>query len=182
MSKGESSKTTSFVESVDEAEKLVKSVYAKESESLEILAEFINSAARARAFFVAFLTRDCFDLEASQKNGIIKLIGSKLEFTREVLIKNMAMSAAMVLHHQKNESDDLADQSELVHQRTIETITLVGKENFNAPAQELLTAIEMKHSKQSSEDDNSFSVFIERWQYDTTQLEAIKSSLTNLFN
>ena len=180
MKPKENLKTDPFKNKVEEAERLLTRFYEHPQEGEGELCQFINTPFTARAFLVAFLTGSLFNLNDHAGDIVIEMLRKKIEFTAEVLIKNLVMSRAMILTHQKNNDETMSEQSKLVNERTLKTIKLIGSEILDKKRILLLEAIQAKTSEQVLNTENPFSDFLERWQYDTKQLKAMKETLESI--
>ena len=127
----------------------------------------------ARGFFVTFLTANDFPLADQPTPPILNALQTAPAIVGELLVKNLAMSAAMVVHHQRNQDPQAAQGSEQVCQRSqtlIQSLQLPG------------VAEKLADLEQSLDGEGSYKTFLTRWGYDNEQKQAIRAVLPSLLN
>jgi hypothetical protein len=125
----------------------------------------------ARGFFVTYLTdpRPAMD---ELLPTVANALATSPDTVAELLIKNLAMSTAMEITHQRNDAPEQAAQSAQVQRRTAVLIRHLDIDALTQEAQAL---------RQSLQGEGSYSTFLQRWGYDTAQKQAIAASLTAAF-
>ena len=130
------------------------------------IGELIKTVEGARGFFVVSLSIDCplmdrfpdaliFQLRSSGKNVV------------DLIVKNLAMSSAMIITHQNN-NDPQKIQSERIKIRCIELLKLLDSNQVKKRLDILLEA-----TKGNGEDMK----FLTRWGYNNEQINAISESI-----
>ena len=126
--------------------------------------ELVESRDGARGFFVISLAGDSALMDRLPEALVGKLRSSG-DAVVDLTVRNLAMSAAMVVHHHKQSDDLQAAGSERVNLRCTELLRQLEPNAVKARLEQLLEAA--AHNKG---DDVSF---LERWGYDKHQKEAI---------
>ena len=126
-----------------------------------------------RGFFVAYLTSDG-NLADTPSTGIINAFKSSISVVGELLVKNLAMSSAMVVAHSRNNDVESAQNSRQVCLRTSNLIRLVESKLIK---DELL---ELHNTIQSGKGD--YQIFLKRWDYDAEQQQAIQNAINNVLS
>jgi hypothetical protein len=130
----------------------------------EIVGALVQSHNGARGFFVGYLTDDraCVD---RPKISIIKALRAQGTVISDLLVKNLAMSAAMVITHQRNGDAKMQASSARVCRRSAKVIGELQLESIEGLLQELRETI--------ANGTGTYQDFLKRWGYDTEQLAAI---------
>ena len=126
--------------------------------------ELVASRDGARGFFVVSLAGDSALMDRLPEALIHKLQEAG-EGVVDLTARNLAMSAAMVVHHRSNGDDDQAAGSERVNQRCTELLRQLESQRVKDRLEVLLEA-----ASQNRGDDLAF---LERWGYDDQQKQAI---------
>ena len=130
----------------------------------QVIVALVSTIEGARGFFVAYLT-DEHPYADSPDANLIAALRQSPGWVTDLLVKNLAMSTAMALTHQRQDSPVQVTASRRVQQRTVHLI-----HHFKLPMiQEKL--IELLGSL--STDAGSYTSFLQRWGYDQEQQEAI---------
>ncbi len=82
------------------------------------IAELVKSENGARGFFVTYLTSDG-NLADNPSPEVVRALQSSPEIVAELLVKNLAMSAAMAVTHRRNGLEEMAQGSDRVRSRII---------------------------------------------------------------
>ncbi len=138
-----------------------------------LIGDLVKSKNGARGFFVSYLT-DSRPLADNPSPSIFKALESAPEIVVELLVKNMAMCSAMVVHHQRNQDEETANESKRVRSRTTKLIKSVNIPSLSGNIQELYLA--------TTTSQGDYKDFLKRWGYDTEQLKAIKQAIEPLLN
>lgn len=134
------------------------------------IANLVATENGARGFFVTFLTANNFPLADHPTPSLLNGLQTAPAIVGELLVKNLAMSAAMVVHHQRNQDPQAAQSSAQVCRRSqhlIRSLQLPG-------VAEKLT--ELEHSLTGEGD---YQAFLNRWGYDDEQKQAIRAAVVN---
>ncbi len=169
-------KLLSFPQSIQNTQALINKIENEELSEAEIQDEvsiIVSTKSGARGFFVGYLTSD-LALPDCPSPGIISGLKSSLEITSQLLVKNLAMSSAMVLAHQRNNDFDNVRASQRVSQRTK---NLIAKMNENTIFKEL-----EKLNNTILAGAGEYQDFLERWQYDEKQKQEIERAVSSIFN
>ena len=130
------------------------------------IGELIKTEEGARGFFVVSLSTDC-PLMDRFPDALIFQLRSKGEIVVDLIVKNLAMSSAMVVKH-REKKDPLEYQSKRIKIRCIELLKLMDSNQVNNRLSLLLDA-----TKGNGEDLK----FLDRWGYNEKQIEAISESI-----
>ena len=134
----------------------------------ETVAKLVSTRNGARGFFVAYLT-DAVPLADNPDPEIVEALRQEPEQVSELLVKNLAMSTAMEMAHQRNGQPDQAQQSARVSRRSADLIKRVGGEPLRTEAEALWEAI--------AKSTGSYTLFLKKWGYDAEQKSAIAAQL-----
>lgn len=127
----------------------------------------------ARGFFVTYLTdpRSLAD-HPSSSSAVVEGLRSSPEIVSELLVKNLAMSTAMILTHTRNQNLDMAQGSERVQRRTTHLIQQTQLAQVQTKIHSLLESI--------ASGAGQYQSFLERWRYDAAQKQAIAQALQSI--
>ncbi len=128
--------------------------------------ELIKTPDGARGFFVIGLASDFTLLDRLPDTLVLRLraAGEKIV---DLTVKNLAMSTAMVIHHERQSEENQKSKSERIKERCIELLRLLETNAVKNRIEKLL-----KGTIGESEDE----LFLDKWSYDKEQREAIASS------
>jgi hypothetical protein len=132
------------------------------------IAKLVATENGARGFFVTYLTADDPICDEPQPEIIAGLQASS-EISADLLVKNIAMSTAQKIHHERNSDPEMAASSARVTRRTLLIIERLNSPRVRALASELQQTI--------ADNAGSYSGFLDRWRYDTEQRQAIAKSI-----
>ncbi|WP_320674972.1 hypothetical protein [Prochlorococcus sp. MIT 1341] len=133
------------------------------------IAELIETHNGMRGFFAIALSIDSPLLDRLPEPIVIQLRSSG-EKVVDITVKNLAMSSAMALVHQRNFDQELQSKSERVTARCKELLKLLEPNEVKSRLEKILKATQGKGQKE----DNKF---LEKWDYDNEQKEAIALSI-----
>ncbi|MGV0025155.1 hypothetical protein [Phormidesmis priestleyi] len=139
-----------------------------ESDFASTVARLVASENGARGFFVTYLT-DSRSLAEQPAEKVVAALRSSPEIVSELLVKNLAMSTAMILAHTRRQNLDLAKGSEQVQRRTTHLIQQAQLAQVQAKIHSLLETI--------ASGAGQYHSFLERWGYDAEQKQAIAQAL-----
>ena len=135
------------------------------------VAELLESKEGARGFFVIALSSDC-PLMDRLPDPVVVQIRKAGESIVDLIVKNLAMSSAMALHHKRNQNKKLLSGSELIKERCIELLNLLEPNSVKKHLENLLGATNMGQG--------IYAGFLKRWNYDDEQKQAIAASINSI--
>jgi hypothetical protein len=136
-----------------------------EPEIQKMLSRLVGSENGARGFFVTYLTDDRPFADAPSE-GVVKALQSSPVIVAELLVKNLAMSAAMAIAHRRNQDEAMAQGSDRVQRRTVDLIQRVKLAEVSQKA------IQLRQSAITG--SGAYESFLERWGYDAEQRQQIE--------
>ncbi len=139
-----------------------------QAEIKQAVASLVKTQNGARGFFVTYLTDDR-PLADKPSPGVLDALRDAPAIVAELLVKNLAMSAAMVVYHSRHLKEDMAAGSARVQARSHNLI-----QTLQIPACKTL-AEQMLKSLQTQEGE--YEEFFQRWGYDGEQKDAIGSAV-----
>ena len=164
----------SFPQAIALTKSLMEQIEAGKLNEDEIegqVASILKNNNGGRGFFVSYLTSD-MSLADNPSTGIISGLKSSTELVSELLVKNLAMSSAMIITHGRNNDLDNAEGSQKVHQRTK---NLLKQLNCQENKEQLL-----KLQRTIQTGNGEYQSFLERWNYDAEQQLAIEQAIVNV--
>lgn len=173
MTNQSQTESLSFPQAISATQSLIDQMQAGKISEIEIqqaVSVILSAKNGGRGFFVSYLTSDESIVE-NPSIGVINGLKSSLEISRELLVKNLAMSSAMVVTHSQNNDLQSIEDSKRVCQRTTNLIQQINSESIQEELQELCTTID--------NGDGKYQEFLERWQYNSKQKIAIKGAISN---
>jgi len=126
--------------------------------------ELVSTENGARGFFVTYLTSDLSYTKYPSLEVITALKTSPI-LVNELLVKNLAMSTAMVIYHRKQGDEENARGSERVQEKTGQLIKQLLSPELGEKLQQLATSL--------NREQGEYQAFLERWGYDDCQRQAI---------
>jgi len=132
------------------------------------VAELVASRDGARGFFVVSLAGDCPLMDRLPEPLVLQLAAAG-DGVVDLSARNLAMSTAMALHHQRAGDSAQQGASERVALRCTELLRLLPGEVVKARLETLLAA-----AASNAGDDVAF---LERWGYDEQQKAAIAAAV-----
>jgi len=130
------------------------------------IGELIKTVEGARGFFVVSLSIDC-PLMDRFPDALIFQLRSSGEIVVDLIVKNLAMSSAMVVTHQEN-NDPQGIQSERIKYRCIELLKSLDSNKVKNRLEVLIEA-----TKGYGKDFD----FLNKWNYSDKQRKAIVESI-----
>jgi hypothetical protein len=143
-----------------------------ETELEAIVSELVNTANGVRGFFVTYLT-DARPFADTPTPAVIQALQSSPDTVTEFVVKNLAMSTAMEITHQRNGNSELEQQSAQVRDRSTTLIKLMNCDRLRTEAQELHQSIVAA--------SGNYAGFLKKWGYDAEQQQAIATRLETVF-
>ena len=145
----------------------------QESEIQEQVTSLVSTSNGARGFFVAYLTSDSA-LADNPSSGVIKALQASSDTVSELLVKNVAMSAAMAITHRRNQDETAAQGSDRVKRRTVNLIQQLNMDGVNQELEALKVSV--------NSDQGSYQEFLQRWGYDDEQKQVINQAIAKIVN
>jgi hypothetical protein len=140
------------------------------SQILDFVSALLQTANGARGFFVTYLTAsDPLDDEIQPE--IIAAIAAHPEIAADLLVKNIAMSTAQQLHHQRRNDPEMVTSSATVAARTTKIIQQLNLPQIQDLCRELVNTI---HTG-----TGSYREFLTRWGYDDEQKGSIAQTVSD---
>jgi hypothetical protein len=141
------------------------------SQILDFVSELIQTANGARGFFVTYLTAPDPICDAPQPE-IIAAIAAHPEIAADLLVKNVAMSTAQQLYHQRQNNAEMVSSSATVAARTTKIIHQLNLPQIQNMCRELVDTIDTG--------SGSYAEFLTRWGYDDEQKQSIGQVVSQL--
>jgi hypothetical protein len=138
---------------------------------LEFVSALIQTANGARGFFVTYLTAQDPICDEPQPE-IITAIATHPEIAADLLVKNIAMSTAQQLYHQRRNDSEMMASSATVAARTTKMIEALNLQQIQAMCRELVGTIQTG--------TGSYTEFLTRWGYDDEQKQSIDRIVSQL--
>jgi len=170
------SDSISFESAIELTQSLLAEVEQRrvpEPELESIITALVQSENGARGFFVTYLTDDR-DLADHPSTAVIYALQSSPQIVTELLVKNLAMSTAMILTHLHNQNSDMAKGSERVQQRTRQLVQMIQIPEITSRLQQLQASIETGNGEYES--------FLNRWKYSSEQRQAIAQQVQEVLD
>lgn len=162
----------------EEAQALTQSLITKmeageisQPEAGEAIASLIKTENGARGFFVTYLTSEG-SLADNPSPEIIQALQSSPDQVAGLLVKNLAMSAAMAFIHRQDGNQEMARGSDRVKSRTVNLIQKVELTKVTE------LAAQLRESAVTGE--GTYKTFLQRWQYSAEQREIISQVLVDI--
>ncbi len=141
------------------------------SQIQEFVSALVQTANGARGFFVTYLTaRDPICDEPQPE--IIAALQANPEVAADLLVKNVAMSTAQQLYHQRREDSEMAASSATVAARTTKIIQQLNLPQIQEMCRELVGTIQAG--------SGVYTDFLNRWGYDDDQKNSISQAISAL--
>jgi hypothetical protein len=168
------SEDLTFEQAIAQTETLLENIAANdlsESETEAAIANLVKTHNGARGFFVTYLSDPRVFVDRPSE-AVLRGLEAAPEIVPDLLIKNVAMSAAMVIYHRRNQQEDMAASSDRVRSRSVHLIQSLNIPVLDTMVKQLLETIQTGSGEYQS--------FLERWGYDSEQQEAIAQALQPL--
>ena len=138
---------------------------------LDFVSALIQTANGARGFFVTYLTSPDPICDEPQPE-IITAIATHPEIAADLLVKNIAMSTAQQLYHQRRNDSEMMASSATVAARTTKMIEALNLPQIQTLCRELVSTIQTG--------TGSYTEFLTRWGYDDEQKQSIDRVVSQL--
>ncbi|WP_287128312.1 hypothetical protein [Candidatus Cyanaurora vandensis] len=139
--------------------------YPQDPAALLEIARLLETPAGARGFLVIFLTGDW-----SVPNALIEILAQAPAPVPELLVKNLVMSTAMVLTHQRRDDEPAAQGSRETARRTHDL--LVQLPHCQPEAQCMNQAL--------TDHAGPYALFLQKWGYDEEQQQVMQAALARI--
>ncbi len=159
--------TVTFQQAIALTQSLLSPIEVAELSPAEIeaeIAELVKSENGARGFFVTYL-RSEGTLADNPSPEVVRALKSSPDIVAELLVKNLAMSAAMAVTHRRNGNEEMAQGSDRVRERTERLIQLVELPAVRELSQKLVES--------ATTGEGRYKDFLQRWGYDAEQRQVI---------
>ena len=170
----ETAASISFPQAIAATQYLINQIEAEKLEEEEIetqITALVSSKPGARGFFVAYLTSE-LSLADNPSVGVLNALKSSPDLVGELLVKNIAMSTAMTITHQRNNDPENSRNSATVARRSINLAKQLDldliTEELNQLHQTLTTG------------EGSYQEFLNKWGYDAEQKEMISKAIEQI--
>ncbi len=163
-----------FMTAIAQTESLMTQIETGNLEAKEIekaIASLVASKDGARGFFVAYLTSDLTTAD-NPSIEVINALKSSPYIVSELLVKNLAMSAAMAVTHRRNKDEEKARNSERVCRRSANLIQQINLDLVESKLKELEASVASR--------EGIYQDFLQRWEYDSEQRQAIQQAIAVL--
>ncbi len=134
----------------------------------DAIAQLIKTANGARGFFVTYLTSEG-TLADTPSPDLIQALQSSPDTVAELLVKNLAMSAAMAVTHRRNGDEQNAQGSDRVRMRTLRLIEQIELSQVHD------IALALRESAVTGA--GTYKTFLQTWGYDAEQRQIISQVL-----
>ncbi len=139
----------------------------------ETLTSLVKTMNGARGFFVTYLTADlsCVD---NPSQSILNALKTSPEFVSELMVKNLVMSTAMAITHNRNSDSEMAQNSQKVSRNSANLINKLQLDLLQAKLQEM--------AKSLSTNSGEYQEFLAKWGYDDEQKQAMLEAVISCQN
>lgn len=168
------SESISFPQAIAMTQSLMKQIgnnNLSEAEIQQQVSSLLSSKNGGRGFFVAYLTSE-MTLADNPSLGIVDGLKSMQDVSGELLVKNLAMSSAMIVAHNRNSDSQSATGSQKVCRRTGNLIQQLHLQSIHQKLQRLKNTL--------VNGEGEYQDFLQRWGYDEEQKKAIQKAIQNL--
>ncbi len=138
------------------------------AEAQAALAQLLSSTQGARGFFVALLTGDS-QLADQPPPELLAALQAAPDSATELLVKNLAMSTAMAITHQRNGDQTQVQGSQRVARRTAHLLQQLCSPTLASLLQAMLASAQSQ--------TGPYADFLKRWGYDAEQHQAIADAI-----
>lgn len=155
----------SFENAIQQTQDLLSQIEFLDAKTItQKFTELVSTENGARVFFVTYLTSDLSHTEYPSLEVITALKTSPI-FVNELLVKNLAMSTAMVIYHRSQGDKENAQGSEKVQEKTGQLIKQLLSPALGEKLQQLATSLNTGQGE--------YQAFLDLWGYDNCQRQAI---------
>jgi hypothetical protein len=163
--------SVTFEEAIAITQSLLAQMEANELPQADVsdaIAKLVKTTNGARGFFVTYLTSEG-TLADNPSPAVIQALQSSPDTVAELLVKNLAMSAAMAVTHRRNDNEEMAQGSDRVRSRTANLMEQVQLTQVRELSEQL------RDSTVTGE--GTYKTFLNRWGYDAEQRQVMREAL-----
>lgn len=142
-----------------------------DEETEQIVAALVCSQNGARGFFVSYLTDDR-TLADTPSQAVLHALQSSPDIVTDLLVKNLAMSTAMILAHQRSQDLEMAAGSKRVQVRSQNLMRSLQLSTLHQEIEQLLESVVTGQGE--------YQEFLKHWGYDAEQKQAIATAFQQL--
>ncbi|CAD5978274.1 hypothetical protein PCC9214_04366 [Planktothrix tepida] len=142
-----------------------------EAEIETVIVQLVTTQNGARGFFVTYLT-DPRPFCNQPTDAVIQALQKSPEIVSELLVKNIAMSAAMAVYHRRHNNTEMESSSQRVSQRSSNLIQRLNFPQLRSRVQQLFDS--------AKTGEGTYQEFLDRWGYDAEQQDVIAEVLQPL--
>lgn len=167
-------KSLSFSQAIQATQSLMDKINVQKLDEADIekeVSSIVSTKNGGRGFFVAYLTSD-LSLPDKPSQGIINGLKSSEKIVSHLLVKNLAMSSAMTVTHTQNNDVSNVQGSQRVYRRTSNIIQQINLDLIKEKLKKLEATI--------TNGDGEYKDFLERWEYNVQQQQAIKRAIADI--
>ena len=134
------------------------------------VSELLASRNGTRGFFVISLSSDCPLMDRLPESLILRLRAAG-DIVVDLSVRNLAMSSAMAIHHQRKSDSGKQAGSERITCRCIEILRVLEPNQVKKRLENLLMGLKGKGADVE---------FLEKWNYDEEQKMTIKANILSI--
>jgi hypothetical protein len=170
------SDSITFEEAINFTQSLLEAIDTEKINDRELettLTKLIATMNGARGFFVTYLTADYPWVDAPSP-AIIKALQTSPETVAELMVKNLVMSTGMVITHERNGDAEMAANSQKVARRSVNLISKLELDILNLKLKQMGESL--------SKNLGEYQEFLDKWQYDDEQKQAMYEAVISCQN
>jgi len=160
-----------FEQAIAASENLLSQTNISPAELASALVELLQTSNGARGFWVTFLTGAWADHPTPALINALKAVPQP---SAELMVKNVAMSSAMAITHQRHGDLESALRSQAVTRRSLHILQLWQSPTAQAIAQAMYDSAVGK--------GEAYANFLAKWGYDSEQKAEIAEKLAILLS
>ncbi len=161
----------SFEDAIALTQKLLANDEPPDATIQSIIPKLLKTKNGARGFFVTFLTHQN-SLADDPSPALITALRSEADTVAELMVKNLAMSSAMTVMHQRQENLRNLEGSRHVQERSSLLIQRLDLAEISEKLLALWAALRGE--------GNQYAAFLDKWNYDTEQRAEIHRAIEPL--
>jgi hypothetical protein len=161
------SDSITFEEAIDFTESLLEEIETGKITDVkleETLSSLVKTMNGSRGFFVTYLTADLSCVE-NPSQSLINALKTFPEIVSELMVKNLVMSTAMAITHNRNSDAEMAANSQKVSRNCANLINKLQLDLLQAKLQEMATSI--------TTNSGEYQDFLAKWGYNDEQKQAM---------
>ncbi len=139
-----------------------------DADAAAIVAQLVQTENGARGLFVTYLP-DPRSLADHPSPEFVRALRSSPDIVAELMVKNLVMSTAMVMHHQRHQAATEAEGSKRVQSRSIQLLQQLELPQVHQRAAKLLESL--------TTGEGEYQAFLSRWGYDEQQKQVMAETL-----